>query len=202
MNNKKDESNLTKMHIVDTAIDLFRQRGYYNVSVTDICKASKISRSTFYYYFKSKDEIFDSFLLKPELIIFDKLPSILINSSSYIEQFYQIFETFLKEMMETGPEIFGQVLKRNIDNGDLKILVPYQITMWDIYINLIKKAQEAGEINNPNPPEEIVEAITYITVGISVIWCNKNGSFDLIAKNRQILEALLLVKDELKAKLN
>ena len=100
--------------------------------------------------------------------------------------------------METGPEIFGQVLKRNIDNGDLKILVPYQITMWDIYINLIKKAQEAGEINNPNPPEEIVEAITYITVGISVIWCNKNGSFDLIVKNRQILEALLLVKDDSK----
>ena len=58
--------------------------------------------------------------------------------------------------METGPEIFGQVLKRNIDNGDLKILVPYQITMWDIYINLIKKLR-SGEINNPNPPE-IVES--------------------------------------------
>lgn len=195
MENKNNENNLTKMQIVDRAMDLFRQRGYNNVSVTDICKACEISRSTFYYYFKSKDEIFDSFLLKPESIIFDNLPSILA-SSNYIEQFYQIFETFLTEMMETGPEIFGQVLKRNIDNGNLKILVPYEITMWDIYIKLIKKAQEAGEIRNPNPPEKIVEAIIYLTVGISVIWCNKNGSFDLISKNRQMLEALLLVNDK------
>jgi len=195
MQNQQDKSNLTKMHIVNCAIDLFQQRGYNNVSVTDICKACKISRSTFYYYFKSKDEIFDSFLLIPEVIIFENLPSIL-NSTNYIDQFYQIFETFLTKMMETGPEIFGQVLKRNIDNGNLKILVPYEITMCDIYINLIKKAQEAGEILNHNPPEKIVEAITYLTVGISVIWCNKNGSFDLISKNREMLEALLLVKDK------
>ena len=195
MQNQQDKSNLTKMHIVNCAIDLFLQRGYNNVSVTDICKACKISRSTFYYYFKSKDEIFDSFLLIPEVIIFENLPSIL-NSTNYIDQFYQIFETFLTKMMETGPEIFGQVLKRNIDNGNLKILVPYEITMWDIYINLIKKAQEAGEILNHNPPEKIVEAITYLTVGISVIWYNKNGSFDLISKNREMLEALLLVKDK------
>jgi len=195
MQNQQDKSNLTKMHIVNCAIDLFQQRGYNYVSVTDICKACKISRSTFYYYFKSKDEIFDSFLLIPEVIIFENLPSIL-NSTNYIDQFYQIFETFLTKMMETGPEIFGQVLKRNIDNGNLKILVPYEITMWDIYINLIKKAQEAGEILNHNPPEKIVEAITYLTVGISVIWCNKNGSFDLISKNREMLEALLLVKDK------
>ena len=47
MNNKKDESNLTKMHIVDTAMNLFRQRGYYNVSVTDICKASKFQEAPF-----------------------------------------------------------------------------------------------------------------------------------------------------------
>ena len=183
------------MHIVDRAIELFRERGFNNVSVTDICKACKISRSTFYYYFKSKEEIFDNFLLIPEVIIFENLASIL-NSSNYIGQFYQIFETFLTKIMETGPKIFGQVLKRNIDNGNLNILVPYKITMWDIYVNLIKKAQEAGEILNTDPPEKIVEAITYLAVGISVIWCNKNGNFDLISKHRQMLETLLLVKDK------
>ena len=57
-----DELN-TRSRIVNTAVNMIREHGYQNVSVTDICRELGITRSAFYYYFKKKDEIFDYFLM-------------------------------------------------------------------------------------------------------------------------------------------
>ncbi len=47
----------TREMIVETADQLFYQRGYEHTSFAAIAKAVKISRGNFYYHFKSKDEI-------------------------------------------------------------------------------------------------------------------------------------------------
>jgi hypothetical protein len=36
----------------------------------------------------------------------------------------------------------------------------------------------------------------YLADGIALIWCNKKGNFDYIAKCRQMMEALLLVRND------
>ncbi len=43
--------------VVETALRLFRERGYEHVSVDDIIAATGTSKGTFYHYFKSKDEL-------------------------------------------------------------------------------------------------------------------------------------------------
>ncbi|MEV8034433.1 helix-turn-helix domain-containing protein [Streptomyces sp. NPDC086182] len=49
--------------IQDTAMNLFDQRGYHQVTVDDIARAAGVSTSTFYRYFGTKEGIFtvDSF---------------------------------------------------------------------------------------------------------------------------------------------
>jgi AcrR family transcriptional regulator len=189
----KDE-NSTKVRIVNCAIQLFKENGYNNVTVNDICKLSGITRSAFYYHFKSKDEILDNYFILSENHVAQNLLPIL-NSSNYYDQFLQIFETFLKQIIDAGPEIFGQVLKRNIDK-EVHLLAPREFAMWDVYVTLIRKAQEAGEILNPQPPEQLVDSIVYLSNGIDLIWCNKKGSFDIIAEHRRMLETLLKLKKD------
>ena len=46
--------------ILDTAEKMFADRGYQETQVSDIVKAIGVSQGTFYYYFKSKEEVVEA----------------------------------------------------------------------------------------------------------------------------------------------
>lgn len=54
--------NDTKQRILNVALDLFSQKGFYAVSIRDICKVVDIKESSVYYHFKNKQSIFDELL--------------------------------------------------------------------------------------------------------------------------------------------
>ncbi|HBE79260.1 MAG TPA: TetR/AcrR family transcriptional regulator [Firmicutes bacterium] len=65
----KDEREMTrvlkepeerKAEIMDTAQELFHIKGYEATTISDILEKAGIARGTFYYYFKSKDEIMNA----------------------------------------------------------------------------------------------------------------------------------------------
>ena len=179
----------TKMQIVNKAVGLIKEHGFSNVSVNEICESVGITRSAFYYYFKTKDEVFDYYLLTPELYISEHILP-LLEASDYLSQFYMIFELFAKRIVEVGPEIVGLVFKRNID-AKVRNLAPRDIAMWQVYVNLIKKAQENGEVRMSLHAESTVEAIIYLVNGIGVTWCNKKGNFDYTEECKRMIEFLL-----------
>ncbi len=47
-----------KSDIIDSAIPLFREKGYDAVTITDIVNASRIARATFYKHFINKKDLF------------------------------------------------------------------------------------------------------------------------------------------------
>lgn len=49
--------------ILATAEKLFREKGYAKTTINDILKKQNIAKGTFYYYFKSKDEVVDAIVL-------------------------------------------------------------------------------------------------------------------------------------------
>jgi len=101
-----------------------------------------------------------------------------------------IFELFAKRIVEVGPEIVGLVFKRNID-ANVRNLAPRDISMWQVYVNLIKKAQDNGEIRKSLDAENTVEAIIYLVNGIGVTWCNKKGNFDYIEECKRVINYLI-----------
>lgn len=46
-----------RKHIMDTALGLFANKGYFTTSINDIAKKAKIAKGLVYNYFKSKDEL-------------------------------------------------------------------------------------------------------------------------------------------------
>ena len=53
-----------KSEILDAAENLFITKGYNETSILDIVNTVKVAKGTFYYYFKSKEEILDEVLLR------------------------------------------------------------------------------------------------------------------------------------------
>jgi len=55
-----DEKSGVKQTILDGALKLFSQRGYEGVSVNELTEAAGITKPTLYYYFGSKEGVFES----------------------------------------------------------------------------------------------------------------------------------------------
>lgn len=51
-------SNPTALKIIDAAAQLFMQRGYTAVSLSDIIRAAGVTKPTLYYYFADKEDLF------------------------------------------------------------------------------------------------------------------------------------------------
>ncbi len=49
-----------KLEIIETANQLFNEKGFGNTSVADITRSMNVAKGTFYYYFKSKDDVIDA----------------------------------------------------------------------------------------------------------------------------------------------
>lgn len=58
-----------KNEILDVAERLFYTKGYEKCTVNDILKEVAIAKGTFYYYFKSKEEVLDAIVLRYREII-------------------------------------------------------------------------------------------------------------------------------------
>lgn len=53
-----------KSEILDIAEILFTSRGYNKTTINDILNEAKIAKGTFYYYFKSKEEVMDAVVMR------------------------------------------------------------------------------------------------------------------------------------------
>ncbi|MGI6200236.1 MAG: TetR/AcrR family transcriptional regulator [Christensenellales bacterium] len=61
--------------ILDTAAQVFSQKGYYGTTVKDVVQAAGVSVGSFYFYFTSKEALFDA--------LYDEMASLLINLLGY-----------------------------------------------------------------------------------------------------------------------
>lgn len=58
----EEQKELKKKHILDAAARVFSTKGYQETKVKDIVEEAGVSVGSFYFYFKSKDEIFEELL--------------------------------------------------------------------------------------------------------------------------------------------
>ena len=65
------KSDRTRQRILDTAAREFRQRGYAGTKVNDIALAADMRAASIYYYFESKDQLFEEVLKIGLTLIFE-----------------------------------------------------------------------------------------------------------------------------------
>ncbi|WPC42733.1 TetR/AcrR family transcriptional regulator [Clostridium sp. JS66] len=128
---KQKRSEATMDKILDTALKLFGQKGYYNVSTNEIAKETNISIGNLYFYFPNKEEIF--------IQILDR----------YYRSFVEIHEVFLKEIdtLEDNPKVFLRrlmeiIIKKHEEslelNREIRILALSNFRVE----NIVKRQQE------------------------------------------------------------
>ena len=177
---------VSREQIIEVSLALFKERGFDNVSVADICKELNITRSGFYYYFKTKDSVISSHMeLVKHRVTLNKSEDYLRKSCR--ERFYFIYHTFNDVVKQMGPELMRKVFKHQAD-GLLYNVSPRDNPMWHEYCDIIREGQLTGEISNLADCTYLVELAIYLGVGIVMAWCNKNGNFDLTEETERLID--------------
>lgn len=162
--------------IVNAALQLFKEKGYANVSVSDISRAAGIPRSSFYSLFASKDEVI-IYVLQGMKGDYQDILSRLASAKNDLERIWMIYDRYLQLTMEFGADLTSTLmeleLREKIGIFDFtEFLAPW-------LAKFVKNCQDAGFIRNQNRPEDIVVLGMRIAIGAAYEWCRSGGEFNL-----------------------
>ena len=188
-------NNSTRDFIIETAHQLFLEKGYKNVTVVDICESCKISKTTFYYHLNSKEDIILHFYDSITHDLSQFLMSIFA-LDNYWEQLMMCFESLITAASKYGTDFISQMMISNLkeDYGSYD----FRDELTNIAVMIIKRGQESGQIRNQSDEKALYMASAYTFLGHEVTWCIKKGKFDWIKETRTALENIYDVSPELR----
>jgi AcrR family transcriptional regulator len=188
--------NQTKQRIIDTAYALFEEQSYDKITVSDICAACNITKTTFYYHLNSKEEIINVYYRSVIARQADRLIDVL-SAENHWEQLMICFEQLMESSDEIGPGIFGRILVMNLKT-DIHSL-DFDNNLTKMAVILIAKGQKSGQIRNNSEPLHLYRAACHAFEGYELMWCVKKGGFDRKQAVRFAMEQIFDVSPELRS---
>jgi len=178
-----------KLLILEKATQLFKDQGYTNVSIMNICKACNISKTTFYYHYQSKHDLIIHYFDKTHHDTEEILKSV-ITKNSTAEQIWIVCRLYFQTAMDVGVSITREIYREYLYDKSSPI-IPDNVYIKDIIIALIKKG-----INNKEFPEcwsadKLYNTIISISNGLTLQWIMQDGDFDLVEKAEKIFLHML-----------
>jgi AcrR family transcriptional regulator len=141
-----------KSEILDAAEKLFAARGYEAATVNNILEAVKIAKGTFYYYFKSKEDVLDALIERRISEGMQKAEEI---AASAIPPVQKLFEIIMAQKPQNQvQEDFNAVLHEK-DNAKMhqKSLTRYILRLGPCLGKVIQEGIALRSFSTPFPNE-------------------------------------------------
>lgn len=177
--------------IQSTALSLFNQEGFENVSVEEIAQAVGCSVGNIYHYFKSKDEL-------------------AIQVTQMVDQAYtELEEAYLADKTASGRDKLLDFVGKSLeisarDEVLYKAFIhglryPEQGVLqksdkrvyYRLLRELVDQCQQEGSIHPSRDPDEVVEDLVVLHRGTLFEWRIYREGFDLARQGRRMADALL-----------
>ena len=191
-----ERENETKKRIRRTALHLFQEKSFEKVTLNEICEKSGVNKHTFYYYFKSKDELLDHYYEIPDGVASCDLSS-LLTAESYVEQFWLLVKKMVDFMEESGVTIVRQIFIKNMmeDVGTFNV-AERRKEMIRAQIAIIRKGQEAGQFRNQANARFLAILFHQIAISTAFMWSVRNAAFSYSDMMRYMYEMAFDVAPE------
>ena len=176
-----------RKEVINAALKLFREKGYENVSVNDICVQPGSARSTFYLNFSNKREVIDALVADARLDR-EEFFGDFVAAPNDFERMWILCSRYLTVAVEFGPELVATLFSLEL-MGEIDILdLTHQVDEW--MIKLCSNAQKAGIIRSPEPAETLAPLGVSAAYQCTYEWAKRRGSFDLHQVTRRREECL------------
>lgn len=182
-----------KNTIFSTALRLFNEYGYNIVTVDDICRESNLSKGTFYYYFKAKEDLvilaffqeMDKYLEK--YFVLDDTKPLNEQLTSFIQCMFHYAQSKGKEW--TRQSYIGQI------RTQIELMIEGRV-MVTINYHLIQRGIHEKAFRLNYTEQEFYTAIIGTFTGLLIKWCtdvDNKYDYEKFITN----QVLLLFKEDL-----
>jgi len=162
--------NERKKEILDTAQRLFYENGYEQTSVNTIIEEIGISKGTFYYYFKSKEELLDSLVERSAVDVTELIKKITdddkLNALQKLNQIFLVSGRWKVSnwdivliMLEVIYRDENIIIRHKMNEKSIELVTPE-------LVKVVKQGVSEGTFNTPFP-DEIAELILRIGDALS-----------------------------------
>ena len=158
VNQPKTKVGQSKMNkLIDAAEELFTTKGFYQTSISDICKKAGTAVGTFYIYFETKTDMYRYMMEKYEKEIKQCLAESIENAKTRCEKEREGIKCFIKYAV-ANPNVY------NIIWGSLSVDRSLFINYYESFAKSYSKAlkHSGSEINCDDPT-----TVAYVLMGIS-----------------------------------
>ena len=155
---------LVKQHIIKSSTAVFKELGFEKVTMDDIAKAANKGRSTLYYYFKNKHEVFEQVAELEYLSIIEPAKAV-IQPSQSLEENLRLYNEFkLKSLINKTTEytFLLEDIRQNI-NLAYYLLRKLRHIETAIFENMLNWALDKNEITAISPEETQFLAMALVT---------------------------------------
>lgn len=140
--------------IINTAKQLFIEKGYTDTSMSDIASRAGINRSTLHYYFRTKDRMFQAVFGSIVSVFFPKATAIILDSDTpYMERISKILDEYMDFLIQNPslPKFVCEEINRDVNNLiDSARFIGLDRLMMQAKNTLIRE-MEAGNLNKVDP---------------------------------------------------
>ena len=184
-------ANDRRERIIGAAWKLFREKGFAEATINDIINEASISKGTFYYYFRSKDDLLDT------------LSEILDREYERLDGIEPQDLSCFDKLMWLNYEVHS-FMEKNIDYRLLSYLYSAQIIKEDFssllnrnryYYRYVERLMYEGQKNGELTDEMTVsEMVSFLSMGERALvteWCMQNGSFSFGEYSRKLFPIMM-----------
>jgi len=156
--------------IYETAMALFLQKGFDNVTVEDITHQIEIAKGTFFNYFPNKESILLYFMRRHLEEVKDQIPRVIKEAKTTQQKLHCLFSILAKMVVTNEPLVKWvlleslrlRVYKKEKKEVSRKIL--------QNVVEIIREGQESGEIKKNMNPEKIAKIMESIFFFSAIRW--------------------------------
>lgn len=166
----------SKIKLRETAMNLFKDRDYEDIQISEICATAEMSVGHFYNFYPSKEElIMDCYTFFDEVMVEDFKQR---SFGNYSHAILALIRIQTEGALNCGPKLMAQMLRIQLKTGG-KHAVEETRSFHVLLTELIGKAIIAGEINTTSEPKIIAYMFLRLSRGSLQDWAMKGGSYDV-----------------------
>ncbi|MEG1825457.1 MAG: TetR/AcrR family transcriptional regulator [Cloacibacillus sp.] len=192
---RQQQAKETKKRIFEVAHQMFREKGFNNVTVEEIADATGISVGTLYHHFKNKFAILVAWHEQLDEKYAVHLEEVLASSEPR-QNILDVIKEMMLYMDETcvyyGSDYIGVVYSYMISSDEFaKIMTNRDRTYYKIITQLVRMGQESGEIRPDIPEKQLIKDLTIISRGCLMDWVIERSTQDIRSHNTSAFDCYL-----------
>jgi AcrR family transcriptional regulator len=174
----------TKQGLINAAIDLFVAKGYDETTIDDIAAAADVAKVTFYYYFKSKEEIVlaikesgaEELLGRMEKLFLEKvsaseiLRTFFLEVGNWTEKNWQLLQVFATQKF--GSMVKGETCAEE-DKAAPMILLVERIILY---------GQNSGQFRKESNAREMAHFVMWALMHEQFTWIHEGRKKTVLLK--------------------